>query len=102
MITKQVLLAADLLNELKTNPGSKMIDFCDENNLSKAFMEQIGRKLVAAKIIHSKRGPGGGYTLYRDVVSLSELVKVYQSYSLDNPLSLKAMEALENINVINA
>lgn len=101
MLTKQVLNAAMLLCELKDNPGIKLIDFCDDKKLSKHFMEQIGRRLVEAKIIISKRGPGGGYILNRKKVSLAELIKLYKENIADDPLVEEALAALEEINVLN-
>jgi len=101
MITKQVINATALLKELKTNPGVKLKDFCLKSNISKPLMEQIGRKLVAEKIILSKRGPGGGYTLAREEVTLSALVKIFKTIRSKEDLVVKAMAALETINVLN-
>jgi DNA-binding IscR family transcriptional regulator len=101
MINKQILNAANLLKELKANPGMKLTDYCVDNELSKHFLEQIGRKLVHAKLILSRRGPGGGYTLNREKVTLAELVLVFKTVNSKEPLIKKAMTALAEINVLD-
>lgn len=100
MLNKQILNAALLLKELKNNPGIKLREFSENYKLSKTFMEQTGRRLVKAKIIKSQRGPGGGYTLNREVVTLAELLKIFKTIKSKDPLVLKAMIAMNNINVL--
>jgi Rrf2 family iron-sulfur cluster assembly transcriptional regulator len=48
------------------------------------YLEQIFQRLRRSELIHSKRGPGGGYTLARapEAVSLREIIE-----ALEGPLS---------------
>lgn len=94
--------AATLLVTLKQKPGIKLHEFCKETGLSKPFMEQIGLRLVRAKIIRSNRGPGGGYVLEKEVVTLADLVKVFSGKTKDtsDELNQKAYQALNTITVI--
>lgn len=101
MVSQQVLNASTLLRALKSDPGMKLREFCASKKLSKHFMEQIGRRLVQSKIILSKRGPGGGYVLNREEVSVAELVKLFKTVkSTKDPLVVKTMNALSEINVL--
>jgi Rrf2 family iron-sulfur cluster assembly transcriptional regulator len=103
MITTAVQNAATLLTELKNNPGMKLKDFCIKTELSKPFMEQIGLKLVRAGILHSNRGPGGGYSLKKDSITLADLMEVFDSKTktpTNSELNQKLTNALESIEII--
>lgn len=94
--------AAVLLNHLKNKPGMKLHEFCTETGLSKAFMEQIGLRLVRAGILRSNRGPGGGYVLVKQNVNLADLVTVFypKKKTGDDDLNQQVLSALNTITVI--
>lgn len=103
MVNRAALNAAELLRALKDNPGLKLKDFCAHTGLSQHFMEQIGLKLVKAKIISSKKGPGGGYSLAKETVSVVELLDVFtvtKKLSAEDELSRQIVKALTPITVV--
>jgi Rrf2 family protein len=62
------------------------------------YLEQIFQRLRRAGLVHSKRGPGGGYTLARppEEISLKEIVEALEgplSENLEMPLPDDSSEA---------
>lgn len=53
-------------------------EIADNQNIPKKFLEAILLELRNAKVLHSKKGKGGGYYLYKnpDEVSLIEVVRL--------------------------
>lgn len=101
MINLATQNAAQLLTHLKQKPGTKLHDFCALTGLTKPFMEQIGGRLVRAGILRSNRGPGGGYVINQESVSLADLVKVFSGKKdTSDALNQKVIKALNNITVI--
>lgn len=102
MINLATQHAATLLTTLKAKPGIKLHEFCTQTGVSKAFMEQIGLRLVRAQILRSNRGPGGGYVLAKETVTLADLVQVFTGKTKDtsDELNQKALSALNTITVI--
>jgi DNA-binding IscR family transcriptional regulator len=94
--------AAELITHLKYHPGTKLHEFCREKGVSKAFMEQIGLKLVRAGILRSNRGPGGGYVLEKQSVTLADVVKVFRGKNrqYNGDLNEKVATLLNTITVI--
>jgi len=84
---KDVQYAIALLNSVKDGEG-KPVRLCDvarDKTLSLNFLEQVGLKLKSAGFTTSVRGPGGGYILNRNDISLrevSEAVNRKKSYDL--------------------
>ena len=102
MINKTVENAAMLLTELKANPGMKLKAFCASKKLSLHFMEQIGRKLRVAGVITTKHGPGGGYSLKKEQVKLSDLLNIFMTKKAKakSRFTQAILEASTNIEVI--
>jgi Rrf2 family protein len=103
MINRSVQHAALLLSSLKTRPGLTLKELCEENGISRHFMEQIGARLVRAGIIESKRGPGGGYSLAKEEVTLAEVLPLFSGKKKllenDNTLVKRVLEAISPINL---
>jgi Rrf2 family protein len=59
-------------------------DVAEANNIPKKFLDGILGDLRNAGIVHSKKGPGGGYKLAR---SPSEIKVGYAIRTLDGPLA---------------
>ncbi|HET91759.1 MAG TPA: Rrf2 family transcriptional regulator [Chloroflexi bacterium] len=59
-------------------------DLAERNNIPSRFLEQIMLILKHGRIVHSKKGPHGGYHLARspERITLAEVVRL-----LDGPLS---------------
>ena len=53
-------------------------DIAEQQNIPKKFLEAILLELRNAKILHSKKGKGGGYYLYRkpEEVNLMEIMRL--------------------------
>lgn len=104
MVTKSVEYAAMLLQAIKKEnaegtKGFKLKDFSEKKELSRYYMEQIGRKLVDAQILGSVRGPGGGYRILPDRVSLYDLISAVSiaDRNENTPIGRAVMRALDNI-----
>jgi Rrf2 family protein len=104
MINRSVQHAALLLSSLKQRPGLTLKELCAETGISRHFMEQIGLRLVRAGLIESKRGPGGGYSLAKEEVSLAEILTIFSGKKKllenDHELTKRVLEAISPINVI--
>jgi len=102
MINSSVLNAASLLKALRDKPGMKLRDFCDQEGFSLSYMEQIGRKLRVAGIVLTKKGPGGGYVLKQQNVSLMELLNIFMGSKLNtkNDLDAQIVKSLTEITVL--
>ncbi len=103
MINQSIINAAYLLRALKEKPGTKLKAFSQEMELSLQYMEQIGRKLLKADIISSKRGPGGGYSLKKEKISILDLVLIFtdeKKVLAKNDYSIAIVKALHSIPVI--
>lgn len=59
-------------------------DLARRNNIPRKFLEQIMLRLKHGRIVHSRRGPKGGYYLARspEKINLGEVVRL-----LDGPLA---------------
>lgn len=53
-----------------------VVDIAARQDISSSYLEQIFSKLKAAGLLHSRRGPGGGYEIARDCseISVSDIV----------------------------
>lgn len=54
----------------------KAYNIVKKHNLSPSFVDQICRKLRDAGILKSLRGPGGGYNLAKEQVTVGELINI--------------------------
>ena len=73
--------------DLAYNGGGKPVQIrviSERQAIPARYLEQIFQRLRRAGLIHSKRGPGGGYTLAREpeAISLREIVE-----ALEGPLA---------------
>ena len=53
------------LSSLAAGETAQAIDIAEANNIPKKFLDAILGELRNAGIVHSKKGPGGGYMLAR-------------------------------------
>ena len=63
------------LQNNRTAPTT-LADIAQRQNISLSYLEQIFGKLRKAGVVHSVRGPGGGYTLARSplCITLAEII----------------------------
>ena len=62
---KYSLKALAHLAKLKPGATTQAIDIAEANNIPKKFLDAILGELRNAGIVHSRKGPGGGYRLAR-------------------------------------
>lgn len=55
----------DMVRNLGANPV-RLKDISDRQNIPLHYLEQLFRKLRIAGIVHSVRGPGGGYIMNQE------------------------------------
>ncbi len=66
----------DLVNQ-PTGKPSPLCDIAQRQGVKLRYLEQIFQRLRQAKLIESKKGPGGGYFINRNprAIKLSEIMK---------------------------
>ena len=72
------------LSSLAAGETAQAIDIAEANNIPKKFLDAILGELRNAGVVHSKKGPGGGYMLARPP---GEIKLGYVVRSLDGPLA---------------
>jgi Rrf2 family protein len=72
------------LSSLAAGETAQAIDIAEANNIPKKFLDAILGELRNAGIVHSKKGPGGGYMLARPP---GEIKLGYVIRTLDGPLA---------------
>jgi len=72
------------LSTLEPGATAQAIDIANANNIPKKFLDAILGDLRNAGLVHSKKGPGGGYMLAR---APSEIKIGYVIRTLDGPLA---------------
>jgi Rrf2 family protein len=72
------------LSSLPAGETAQAIDIADANNIPKKFLDAILGELRNAGVVHSKKGPGGGYMLARPPgeIRLGVVIR-----TLDGPLA---------------
>jgi Rrf2 family protein len=75
------------LQDLARHGGGEPVpnkELAERNNIPARFLEQILLTLKHGRIVHSRKGPQGGYTLARppEEITLAEVVRL-----LDGPLA---------------
>jgi Rrf2 family protein len=72
------------LSGLEPGETTQAIDIADANNIPKKFLDAILGDLRNAGIVHSKKGPGGGYMLARapSQIKIGHVIR-----TLDGPLA---------------
>jgi Rrf2 family protein len=81
---KYGLKALAHLAGLEPGETTQALDIADANNIPKKFLDAILGDLRNAGIVHSKKGPGGGYMLAR---APSEIKVGHVIRTLDGPLA---------------
>ncbi len=75
-----------LIHLARLKPGERALgsEIADANNIPKKFLDAILAELRRGGLVHTRKGPGGGYTLARDAgrITLGEIIRI-----LDGPLS---------------
>ncbi|GAI14963.1 HTH-type transcriptional regulator IscR [subsurface metagenome] len=79
-ITTKTRYALRTLVDLANQPKGKvipLIEIAKRQSVKPKYLEQIFLKLRQAKLIKSKKGPGGGYFISRapDSIKISEIMK---------------------------
>lgn len=104
-INQAVIYAATVIDELQANETKTLTEISKKHSFSEMFLQQVARKLKLAGILGSVRGPGGGYYLKREQITLLELMTIYterrkgqRTYS---KLENKLREALNGISILN-
>jgi Rrf2 family protein len=72
------------LSSLAAGETAQAVDIAEANNIPKKFLDAILGELRNAGVVHSKKGPGGGYMLARPP---SEIKLGYVIRTLDGPLA---------------
>ena len=72
------------LSGLEPGETTQAVDIADANNIPKKFLDAILGDLRNAGIVHSKKGPGGGYMLARapSQIKIGHVIR-----TLDGPLA---------------
>ncbi len=81
---KYGLKALVYLSSLPSGETAQSVDIAKANNIPKKFLDAILGDLRHAGIVHSKKGPGGGYMLAR---APSEIRVGHAIRTLDGPLA---------------
>ncbi len=63
------------LNRIYSGTPVPLAELSKEAKLSVSYLEQIFKKLRSGKIVISQRGPGGGYSLRDNEISVSEVIR---------------------------
>lgn len=63
------------LNRIYAGVPVSVTELSKESKLSVSYLEQIFKKLRSGKIVVSQRGPGGGYCLRDNEISVSEVIR---------------------------
>ena len=81
---KYGLKALTHLAALEPGEMTQAIDIAEANNIPKKFLDAILGELRNAGIVHSKKGPGGGYVLGRapSAIKVGDVIR-----TLDGPLA---------------
>ena len=72
------------LSSLAAGETKQAIDIAEANNIPKKFLDAILGELRNAGVVHSKKGPGGGYMLARPP---GEIKLGFVIRTLDGPLA---------------
>jgi Rrf2 family protein len=72
------------LSSLTAGETAQAIDIAEANNIPKKFLDAILGELRNAGVVHSKKGPGGGYMLARPP---GDIKLGYVVRTLDGPLA---------------
>lgn len=81
LLNASVQYAVIILTELKGKVDPvRAYEIVKKHNISAAFVDQLCRKLRDAGWIKSMRGPGGGYSLVKEDISLLEVMDLLSEW----------------------
>jgi Rrf2 family iron-sulfur cluster assembly transcriptional regulator len=89
-ITAMLDLAVD-----KTNAPITLTKISERQNISLSYLEQLFTKLRKKNLVKSIRGPGGGYTLNKEIgeISISQIIE-----AIDENVDLRRCAGKGNCN----
>ena len=96
MINSKVQYALVLVHEVREAPPETAValqSVSEKYNISIHFLEQVARKLRLAKILKSKRGPGGGYVADEAMQGLSLLSLLNAMEASNVKISVKSEDS---------
>lgn len=88
-------IAIDIVYLLKSRGHLRNSDMAETIGKSPSFVEQTAAKLRKAGILIAFRGPGGGYALRSEPVSLLEVLEACGQYDANRVLMLHESDKLE-------
>lgn len=88
--------AASVFSQMYTGQPVTIREISEKSGLSDSYLEQIFRHFRNAEIVSSIRGPGGGYHLKKQDLTVSDVVKAVSSAATSEFFSpvLQALEAV--------
>jgi Rrf2 family transcriptional regulator, iron-sulfur cluster assembly transcription factor len=79
IVTQDIKLMVHLVTYIRLNSDGKtpvkLEDVAKDRDVSLSFLEQVARRMRLNKLITSVRGPGGGYLMAQDRISLADLYR---------------------------
>lgn len=98
-LNSRMQYALTIISELMKNKDAgnlKLQDISDKHKISIHFLEQVARDLRIAGIIHSKKGPGGGYYVESGDTNMLAVINAVSKTELKN--SIESDQINEDIN----
>lgn len=77
-VPKKIDLAVKMIKRLDTVNPKRVLDLSTEVGTTVNFLEQIARRLRMASLIKAYRGPGGGYVVTENKVTLYDVALALQ------------------------
>lgn len=95
-LTTKGRYAVTAMIDLSINQSSGPVtlkSIAENQGISLSYLEQLFSKMKKSNLVQGTRGPGGGYTLARDVdlISIADIV-----VAVDEPLDITECEGMQN------
>ncbi|HDX4047725.1 TPA: Rrf2 family transcriptional regulator [Enterobacter soli] len=90
--------AVAVLTEIYGGAPVSIATISKKSKLSISYLEQIFKKLRNGKLVTSHRGPGGGYSLNRDDISVSEVIRAVSKVPVNTAFD-PVLDALDSVLV---
>lgn len=90
--------AVAVLTEIYGGAPVSIATISKNSKLSISYLEQIFKKLRHGKLVTSHRGPGGGYSLNRDDISVSEVIRAVSKVPVNTAFD-PVLDALDSVLV---
>lgn len=88
-VSVKTLHAIRALSELAENPGSPQSahDLADQKYIDEDYLTQILNTLKNAEVLHSKKGPSGGYFIGEDPqsITLGDIIRALEGPTIISP-----------------